>query len=35
VGNWVASSFFTVEKNAGMPENHRFMMGYEYKEKKD
>jgi hypothetical protein len=25
----------TVEKNAGMPENYRFMMDYEYQEKKE
>jgi hypothetical protein len=24
----------TVEKNVGMPENYRFMMDYEYQEKK-
>jgi hypothetical protein len=24
----------TVEKNAGMPENYRFMMDYEWQEKK-
>jgi hypothetical protein len=24
----------TVEKNAGMPENYRFVKGYEYQEKK-
>jgi hypothetical protein len=24
----------TVEKNSGMPENYRFMMDYEYQEKK-
>jgi hypothetical protein len=24
----------TIEKNAGMAENYRFMMGYEYQEKK-
>jgi hypothetical protein len=24
----------TVLENAGMPENYRFMMGYEYREKK-
>jgi hypothetical protein len=25
----------TVEENAGMPENYRFMIDYEYQEKKE
>jgi hypothetical protein len=33
-GSWVVSSYLTVEKNAGMPEIYRFVMDYEYQEKK-
>jgi hypothetical protein len=34
-GNWVISSFFTVWENVGMSENYRFIMDYEYQEKKE
>jgi hypothetical protein len=36
-GNWVVYSLFDCMfgKNAGMPENYRLMMDYEYQRKKE
>jgi hypothetical protein len=33
-GNGVFSICLTIKKNAGMPEKYRFIIGYEYQEKK-
>jgi hypothetical protein len=35
IGLFIPVVCLTAEKNAGMPENYRFMMDYEYQEKKE